>query len=257
MPVLLLFALFASGFAIGQSRNQHRDYQPQEMSCVETGTCDCSAVRPGRPVSGCPVPREPEHGGGNSGPSRRYDEQDDRQSSGPGGMGRGRTEGRPQGDGPRGQVEQTSDFDPIAEARARGLRSPHSAGEHQEALNLARRYQRPAISWAEREIRRGERVEGADAESIAGSKAVVEKLRSARIVDGADGCAVNPDGLAFVSSTAANTIHVCPALGSLPSRNRDKAVMFILVHEAAHLYGISDEDVANGIAELILDWNRP
>ncbi len=229
MPVYIFLALLATGGALAQSRSTDPcyAYRPDELARLPPGVC--AEVRGGgRRDEG---ERRPSPYGGRS-------EQRDDRSRGPG-------PSRP---------GATGVFDPIGEARARGLRSPHSAREHQAAVSLAQRYLRPAISRATSEIRRGERVAGPDAQIITEAKQVLEALRGARIVDGADGCAVNPDGEAFVSSTARNTIHVCPKLNTRTGRHRDKEVMFILVHEAVHLSGVSDENVADDMAGMILGW---
>jgi hypothetical protein len=231
MPVLLLFALFASELAIGQSRRNDPcyAYRPDELERLPVGVCEhVTGPRSGR-------------GGADRSQS------DSQRDPGRGEEGPGRRSAPAASDG-GGNI-----FDPIGEARARGLRSPHSAREHAAAVALANRLLPRAISIATAQIRRGERVAGASPELLQQAREVLTALQGARIVDGADGCAVNPDSLAFVTSHARGVIHVCPKLGDR-WRNRDKAVIFILVHEGAHLSGISDEGQADEAAALILDY---
>lgn len=226
MQHLILMALFVSVGAIAQSRNTDLcyAYSPEDLDRILPGQCEH--------VTG---PR------GGRGGSDRYQEDPRRE-------GQGR---RPD---PEARSAQGSIFDPIGEARDRGLHSPHSAREHAAAVALANRLLPRAISIATAQIRRGERVAGANSELIEGAREVLTALRGARIVDGADGCAVNPDGQAFVASNAPGIIHVCPKLNDRRGPNRDKEVVFILVHEGAHLSGISDEAQADEAAALILDY---
>jgi hypothetical protein len=146
-------------------------------------------------------------------------------------------------------------FDPIGEAWARGLRSPYSAREHRDAVNLAKRFLRPAISRAESEIRKGERMAGRNAPVVLDARLVLDSLKLARIDDGGDGCALEPDAETFVTSQVPNTIYVCPKLNTRSGRYRDREVMFILVHEAAHLSGISNQDDADHAAGMLLGWS--
>lgn len=129
----------------------------------------------------------------------------------------------------------------------------YSESQRSQAVARARSLQSRAVRESEEQIARGRRVRGANQELLTQATEVVAKLRRARIVDGGDQCAERPTADAYAPYDG-DTIHICPPLGQRTGRNGDREIIFILVHEAAHLWGERDEGAADEIAGMILGY---
>ena len=122
---------------------------------------------------------------------------------------------------------------------------------------MANRLHRRSISIAEAEIAKGKRVSGVNTELINNAERVLSALKGAQLVDGAETCGVREDGQASVSPYGGQEVFICPQLllRRNSSNHRDEEIIFILVHEAAHLTGLMAEADADEAATTILGYS--
>jgi hypothetical protein len=139
-------------------------------------------------------------------------------------------------------------------SRAEESRAPEwTERQRSDALALARRLKSRAVRDSETQIARGRRVSGANQQLLAEASEVVAKLRGASIEAGGQECDEKPNADAFAPYNG-DTIYICPHLSTRKGRNADREVIYILVHEAAHLWGERDEGAADEIAGMILGY---